>query len=77
MNITQALMARAGLRWSISDLAKAAGVSSRTVIRFENGEPVAASTVATVRQAYEAQGVQFIDGGALVGALAPVGLDRS
>jgi transcriptional regulator with XRE-family HTH domain len=57
-------MGRAALRWSAADLAKAAGVGYATIARFETGQPVTPETVATVRAALEAGGVEFIPAGA-------------
>jgi transcriptional regulator with XRE-family HTH domain len=53
-------MARAALNWSTRDLAKAAGVSSNTVSRFESGKPAIPATLKTIRQAFEAEGLIFI-----------------
>ena len=64
-------MARAALDWSQSELAKASGVSARTVIRFEAGESVLPSRVAAMREAFEAQGVLLVDSGHLAGAVVP------
>jgi transcriptional regulator with XRE-family HTH domain len=72
MNIQQCRMARAGLNWSAADLAQHSGVGYATVARFESGKPVRPESVAAMRTAFEAQGAQLIDGGALVGAMAPV-----
>ena len=57
-------MARAAAGWGVRDLAARAGVSFSTVTRFENGtaEPHA-STLAVIRQALEAAGLEFIPGG--------------
>jgi len=52
-------MARAALNWSTQDLAKAAGVSSNTVSRFESGKPAIPATLKAIKQAFEAAGVQF------------------
>jgi transcriptional regulator with XRE-family HTH domain len=52
-------MARAALNWSTRDLAKAAGVSSNTVSRFESGKPAIPATLKTIQQAFEAAGVRF------------------
>ena len=64
-------MARAGLDWTQHDLAAAAGVSWRTVARFEGGESVLKARVQKMREALEAQGVLFIDGGRLTGGVVP------
>lgn len=64
-------MARAALDWSQQDLAAASGVSARTVIRYEAGEPVLPSRVQALRHALEAKGVMFVDSGHLAGAVIP------
>ncbi len=64
-------MARAALDWTQHDLAKASGVSWRTITRFEGGEPVHPARVRKLRQALEGEGVQFFDSGKLAGGVAP------
>jgi transcriptional regulator with XRE-family HTH domain len=71
MNIRQCRMARAALDWSQADLAKAAGVSARTVIRYEAGEAVLPARVQALSSALEAKGVLFIDSGRLAGGVIP------
>ena len=68
----QCRMARAALRWSLDEMAKAAGVSYRTIFRLEN-EPrdIQAEKVAAIRRAFEAAGVRFIDASADAGAVVP------
>ncbi|RWR04166.1 XRE family transcriptional regulator [Sinirhodobacter populi] len=56
-------MARAAAGLGVRDLAKLAGVSPDTVARLERGEELRDSTVAALRTALEAQGVQFLEGG--------------
>ena len=64
-------MARAALDWSQQDLASASGVSARTVIRYESGEPVLPARVQALRHAFEAKGVLFIDSGHFSGGVIP------
>ena len=71
MNIRQCRMARAALDWSQQDLAKAAGVSARTVIRYEAGQSVLQGRVESLRKAFEARSVIFIDAGPLTGGVVP------
>jgi transcriptional regulator with XRE-family HTH domain len=71
MNVRQCRMARAALDWSQRDLAKAAGVSARTVIRYEAGESVLPAQVQKLRHSLEAKGVLFIDSGQLAGGVVP------
>jgi len=57
-------MARAALGWNVKELAKHARVSAGTVVRFENQKHEANdATVAMIKQAFEAAGVRFKDGG--------------
>jgi transcriptional regulator with XRE-family HTH domain len=71
MNVVQCRMARAALDWSQQGLAKASGVSARTVIRFEAGESVLPARVEKMRDAFEAQHVLFVDSGPLAGGVVP------
>jgi transcriptional regulator with XRE-family HTH domain len=71
MNVVQCRMARAALGWTLDDLATASGVSRRTIARFEAGEPVLTPRVQTLRRAFEAAGILFIDSGRLTGAVVP------
>lgn len=61
MNAVQCRMARAALQLGVRDVAALAGVSAMTVTRFENGHSAgSAETVAAIRAALEAAGVEFI-----------------
>ena len=53
-------MARAALEWGVLDLAREASVSTQTIVRFEKGERLRTSTVADLRAAFEAAGIEFI-----------------
>lgn len=65
-------MARAALLWSLHDAAKAAGVSYRTILRFEKEQrDVQPELIADLRRAYEAAGVRFVSEGADVGGVVP------
>jgi transcriptional regulator with XRE-family HTH domain len=54
-------MARAVLKWGVREVAKAARVSPATVTRVEADQPANAATLAAIRGALEAAGVEFID----------------
>ena len=54
-------MARAVLKWGVREVAKAARVSPATVTRVEADQPANAATLAAIRTALEAAGVEFID----------------
>ena len=66
----QCRMARAGLGWSLDELATAACVNRKTILRFEKGEttPRGANAEA-IRRAFEAAGARFVDDGEFVGVL--------
>lgn len=53
-------MARAALNWTTRMLAEKAGVGVNTVTRFEQGGEAMVGTVAKLRAALEAAGVEFI-----------------
>ena len=53
-------MARVALGWGTRDLARNAGVSPDTVARFERGEQLKGTTVAALRNTFEAAGIEFI-----------------
>lgn len=68
----QSRMARAALQWSLEQAAAAAGVSRRTVLRFENEHrDIQAELIAALRGAYQAAGVRFIDEGGDAGGVVP------
>ncbi|MEJ5142549.1 helix-turn-helix domain-containing protein [Gluconobacter albidus] len=53
--------ARALVDWSREELAAKAGTTTRTLARLEAGETIPrASTIAAIRKALEAAGVEFI-----------------
>jgi transcriptional regulator with XRE-family HTH domain len=59
-------MARAALEWGVRDLADAAGIAANTVVRFETGRNTPnQATLKVIRQAFEAAGITFVDGGVL------------
>jgi ribosome-binding protein aMBF1 (putative translation factor) len=57
----QCWLAREALGWSVPDLARAAEMSSKTVVRFERGDALKASTVGKIQNALEKAGIVFID----------------
>jgi DNA-binding XRE family transcriptional regulator len=56
----QCKMARAGLGLGVRELAEQAGVSTNTIARLERGEELQPRTLAAIRSALEAAGVEFI-----------------
>lgn len=53
-------MARAGVGLGVRELAASAGVTPETVVRLEKGERLRPRTLAAIRTALEAAGVEFI-----------------
>jgi transcriptional regulator with XRE-family HTH domain len=71
-------MARAALQWSLEDAAEAAGISRRSVLRFERGHrDIKPELIQAIRRAFEAAGVRFIDQAGRIGVTAPAGPSRS
>lgn len=60
MNAAQCKMARAATGLGVRELALAANVSPNTIARLERGEAMREATVAAIRVALEAAGVEFI-----------------
>lgn len=63
MTADQSRMARAALKWSVGDLAKAAGVRPSTVSAFERGGDAYSSTIGKLQRALETAGVVFFPAG--------------
>lgn len=63
MTIEQCRMARAALKWSWDDLAKASGLSRSTVARFESGKAVASENLQAMVDAFAAEGLKLVAGG--------------
>ena len=61
MHAVQSRMARAALGWGVRELAAASKVSPDTIARLERGETLYPRTVAAIRAALEAAGVEFIE----------------
>lgn len=53
-------MARAALQWSVADLARRAGLTTKTVIRFENGSNATLDTLMKIKVALEEGGVSWV-----------------
>jgi transcriptional regulator with XRE-family HTH domain len=65
-------MARAALGWSLDDLAAAAGVDRKTILRFEQGErQPRTANLDGIRTALEGKGVRFIEAGPDAGGVVP------
>lgn len=59
MEPVQCRMARSALGWSASDLAEAASLSAKTVMRFENHGIAGVSAGMALQQALDAEGAKF------------------
>lgn len=64
-------MARAGLDWTLDDLASNSGVARRTIAKFESGGNVLPEKVEALRAALAAHGAEFINGGKSIGVRVP------
>jgi DNA-binding XRE family transcriptional regulator len=71
MNATQCRMARAGLSWTLDDLARHSGVNRRTILNFENDGPASGDSVAKLQAALEREGCVFIQRGVYMGGVVP------
>jgi transcriptional regulator with XRE-family HTH domain len=71
MEPKQSAMARVALGWTLSDLAKAAGVGRATAARFELGEPVSDALQAKLERALSDAGVEFSQRAGRVGVTVP------
>jgi transcriptional regulator with XRE-family HTH domain len=60
MSAIQSRMARAAVGWGVRDFAREAGVAVDTISRLERGEEIMPRTLAAIRAALEAAGVEFI-----------------
>jgi transcriptional regulator with XRE-family HTH domain len=69
--------ARALLGWSAKQLVAAAKVSPNTVSRVENGEEVQPGTAARIIGAFEAAGVEILNGDAPGARLRSRGADHA
>jgi DNA-binding Xre family transcriptional regulator len=57
----QCWIARTALQWSVTRLARAAGLSWNSVAYFERGDTIKASTVEVIQRTLENAGIIFID----------------
>lgn len=62
-------MARAALRWTISEFAEEAGVGRASVARFEVGEPVGLQLISSMRRAFESRHIRFLETGQFAGGV--------
>jgi DNA-binding XRE family transcriptional regulator len=60
MIAAQCKMARAATGWGVRELARAAEVSTDTIVRLERGDTLRESTVEAIRTALEKAGIEFI-----------------
>jgi transcriptional regulator with XRE-family HTH domain len=64
-------MARAGLGWTLRDLADRADVNPNTISRYEAGRDVLSGTLRKVEDTLKAAGVVFVDDEAGPGVRVP------
>ena len=57
----QCWIARTALGWNLRQLGRAAKVSAHTIVRFERGIELKATTVQAIQATLEKAGVVFID----------------
>ena len=68
----QCRMARTALGWSLDALAERTGINRKTILRFEQGgSAMRPRNLQTLRCAFEAAGVTFIDEGRHAGGVVP------
>ena len=60
MKPIQCKLARTALGWNVVELAKAAGVSTQTIVRLERGEELREKTLARIQEKLEEAGIEFI-----------------
>lgn len=60
MKPIQCRLARTALGWGVLDLAKAASVSTQTIVRLERGEELRETTLSRIQQVLEEAGIEFI-----------------
>jgi ribosome-binding protein aMBF1 (putative translation factor) len=64
-------MARAGLDWSVKELATRARVGEATIRRFEHGHATITATAEAISRALQAAGCEFFTESGYVGVQAP------
>lgn len=60
MKPIQCKLARVALGWGVVELAKAASVSTQTIVRLERGEELRETTLGRIQQVLEEAGIEFI-----------------
>lgn len=60
MKSIQCKLARVALGWGVVELAKAANVSTQTIVRLERGEELRETTLGRIQQVLEEAGIEFI-----------------
>jgi len=67
----QVRMARAGLGWSLLDLAERAQINPNTVSRYERGAEVRSGVLQKIEAVFRAEGIVFFDDGVEAGIKVP------
>jgi transcriptional regulator with XRE-family HTH domain len=65
----QCRIARAALKWSLTDLASESGIGRATVARFELGQTVQPETITKLRAVFENHRIRFIEEGTMAGGV--------
>lgn len=65
-------MARAGLGWTLIDLAERSGVNPNTISRYESGQEGLVSKWRKLEAALQAAGVVFMEGGNIASVQVPL-----
>ena len=60
MKPIQCKLARTALGWGVVELARAANVSTQTIVRLERGEELRKTTLERITQVLEDGGIEFI-----------------
>lgn len=56
----QVRMARAALDWSVEELARQTGLTTKTIHRYEHGENATIETLERIKATFEAAGITWI-----------------
>ena len=56
----QVRMARAALEWTVEELTRRTGLTTKTIHRYEHGENATIETLEKIKAAFEAEGVTWI-----------------
>jgi transcriptional regulator with XRE-family HTH domain len=72
INAQHLRMARAGLGWTLKDLAKRSGINPNTISRYEQGQEGMVGKLRKLEAALKAAGVVFGEDGKVIGVQVPL-----